>query len=368
MGVSQTDSRPKDVSLIDSIVAISVSQKNHICAIGSDGPSRYGKDAGADVEAFGENRDLISDSIAIPVLKDLDAIPGSLGANLMRVVKSLYDPEPTPAIPVDCDRVDHLRFGREKPYFKPGRNLGKLQRLGRREGILDLIKGAHWILGILGCSCTAIPQSGKMLRREPAHLIVVRCPADGTMDEVVIFRQVPAAMVMTAGRIKHPAFAVGLDPAPGLIIALLQDDPVLPVALMLIGFVPALEPFPPLHHRMVLVHDAGPEHSFAMGLELGSKKVDILREVRVPEARGGTMKKHTPSSLACEIKERLPLGLDIQFIQVGKDQEHVVLSEVFFGESLYGIRVGNVDSLGPQGFPEDTEASRRVMIEEVFAP
>tara|TARA_B100001093_G_scaffold400999_1_gene388546 strand:- start:2197 stop:2649 length:453 start_codon:yes stop_codon:yes gene_type:complete len=119
---------------------------------------------------------------------------------------------------------------------------------------------------------------------------------------------------------------------------------------------------------MVLVHDAGPEYSFAMGLELGSKKVDILRKVRFPEARGGTMKKHTPSSLACEIKERLSLSLDIQFIQVGKDQEHVVLSEVFFGESLDGIRVGDIDSLGPQGLPEDTEASRRVMIKEVFTP
>ena len=219
----------------------------------------------------------------------------------MRVVKRLYDPEPTLVIPIDCDRVDHQWFGRKKTYFKSGRDLCKLQRIGRSKGVLDLIKGSHRILGVFRGGCTSIPQSGKLLWRKPAHLVILSCPADGSMDEIVILRQVPAAMIMAAGSIKHPALAVGLDPAPRLIISLLQDDPVLPVALVLIGFVPALEPFPPLHHRMVLVHDAGPEHSFAMGLELGSKKVDILREVRVPEACGGTMKKHTASSLACEI-------------------------------------------------------------------
>jgi hypothetical protein len=281
----------------------------------------------------------------------------------MGIVERLYDPEPTPLIPIDCDRVDHLWFGREKTYFKSAWDLCKLQRLGGSQGVLDLIKGTHRILGILRGSCTTIPQSGKLVRREPAHLVILSCPADGSMDEIVILRQVPAAMIMAAGSIKHPALAVGLDPAPRLIISLLQDDPVLPMALVLIGFVPALEPFPPLHHRMVLVHDAGPEHSLAMGLELGSKKVDILREVRVPEACGGTMKKDTASSLACEIKECLSLGFDIQFIQVGKDQEHIVLSEVLFGESLDGIRVGDVDSLGPQSFPQNTEARRRIMIE-----
>tara|TARA_B100000927_G_scaffold287653_1_gene280889 strand:+ start:498 stop:740 length:243 start_codon:yes stop_codon:yes gene_type:complete len=78
------------------------------------------------------------------------------------------------------------------------------------------------------------------------------------------------------------------------------------------------------------------------------------------------MKQYTSSSFPCEVKERLSLGFDIQFIQVGKDQEHVVSSEIFGGKGIDTVRVGNVDGLGSEGFPQDTKASWRIMIEKVF--
>tara|TARA_B100001109_G_scaffold222394_1_gene194283 strand:+ start:152 stop:745 length:594 start_codon:yes stop_codon:yes gene_type:complete len=197
----------------------------------------------------------------------------------MRVVESLHDPEPTPVIPADRDRVNDMWFSCEKLYLKFRWDLCEFQGLGRRERILDLIKGPYRILGILRGCCAPIVQGGKLLWREPAYLVVMRRPTDGTMDKIVIFRQIPATMIVAAGRIKYPALAVVFDPTPRFIASLLQDDPILAVALVLIGLVPALESFPSLHHRMVLIHNTGPENSFAVGLELSPKKVDILREV-----------------------------------------------------------------------------------------
>ena len=62
---------------------------------------------------------------------------------------------------------------------------------------------------------------------------------------------------------------------------------------------------------MFLVHNPGSEYSFAVGLKLSSKEVDVFGEVRVAEAGCSTVEKNTPSSVPCKIKKRPTLSLDI---------------------------------------------------------
>ena len=118
---------------------------------------------------------------------------------------------------------------------------------------------------------------------------------------------------------------------------------------------------------MVLVYDAGPENALSVPLELGAEEIDILGKIRVPETRGGAMQEHAASTLLCKIEKGLALGLHVQLIQVGEDEEDVVLGQVLLGECLDGVGVGHVDRLRTESLAQDAKAGRGIVTEEVFA-
>jgi len=104
-----------------------------------------------------------------------------------------------------------------------------------------------------------------------------------------------------------------------------------------------------------------------MGLELGSEEVDIFGKIGFPETGRRTVQQDTPTSPAGEIEKSLPLGLDVQLIEIGEDEQDVIPGEVLFGQGLDGMSIGDIDGLRAQGLAQDAETGRGVMIEEILA-
>ena len=162
MSITEPDPRPQNLSPVCLIVTIGVLQENHVCAIGGNGTPGNRKNPGADIESFGEYSDHVRDAVVIPVLENLDAVPGVLGAHLVGIVESFHYPESPPVIPVHGDWVDHVGFGRKKRYFKAWRDLSELQGFRGSKGILDLVERTHWIFRVLGSGRRAVAKGGKV--------------------------------------------------------------------------------------------------------------------------------------------------------------------------------------------------------------
>ena len=79
------------------------------------------------------------------------------------------------------------------------------------------------------------------------------------------------------------------------------------------------------------------------------------------------MEENAAPALASEVQQGLALGLDIDRVQVGKNEENVVLREVLLGKGIHIVRVGDVDGPGPEGLSKNAEAGGWIVVEEVFA-
>ena len=365
--VAQADAGPEHVLPVGLSVPVFIAEQDHVRSVGGNRPAGDRQDGGADVEAPGKDSDRIGPAVAVADLQDLDAILRVPGPDLMGIVEGLHHPEPSLLVPVHGDGIDHHGLGREEADFEARGHLGELEGIFRREGILDLVEGADRVVGVPGCGRRPVVQFREISRCEPAHGVVPGGPAEGPVQKIVILGHIPATVIVPTGSVEDPSLAVGLDPGPRFLVAFLEDDAVLAMALVFVGLVPALEALPPLHHRMVLVHDAGPENSLSVPLELGSEKLDVFGEIRLPEAGGRAVQQHAASALACEVEEGLTLGLHVELVEVGEDDEDIVLGQVLLGERFDGVGVGHVDRLRAQGLAQHPEAGRGIVIEEVLA-
>ena len=80
------------------------------------------------------------------------------------------------------------------------------------------------------------------------------------------------------------------------------------------------------------------------------------------------MEKNASSTVTSKVQQGLTLGFYVDRVEIGKNKEDVKLGKILLGESIYIVRIGDVDGLGPEGLAEHSEASGRIVVEEVFAP
>ena len=83
---------------------------------------------------------------------------------------------------------------------------------------------------------------------------------------------------MSPSRIKNSPLTMRSHPGPWLLVPITENGAILLVVLVMhVGFIPALKPLKPLHHRVVSLCDPWTEHSGPVTLELPAKQIDHPR-------------------------------------------------------------------------------------------
>ena len=162
--VADAPTRHDDLADVGLVVAVGVLEEDERRRLAYDDAAVGEDDAGRDVEAVGEDGELVGLAVAVGVLADLDAVlPLLVVDHAVRVVRGLEDPEATARIPGERDRLHDVGLGGEEHELEVGRHLGALhaaldgERLLERQGLRALLVVgdprallAHFRLALLG--------------------------------------------------------------------------------------------------------------------------------------------------------------------------------------------------------------------------
>jgi hypothetical protein len=132
VGVGAAETAEEHGLAVGAIVAVAVLQEEEVRGVGDVDAAVADGDAAGDVEALGEDLDLVDASVAVAVLQDLHAV--AAGPRLAaRVLEALGDPDAAARVEGHGHRVGDLRLRGGELDAEAGRHRDLLARLLRRE-------------------------------------------------------------------------------------------------------------------------------------------------------------------------------------------------------------------------------------------
>ena len=116
------------------VVAVGVLEKEKLRRVRhNDAAARKGERCG-DVQAVGKDFHLVTFTVTVGVLENLDAIIAlAAGLDFVRVIDALGDPQPPACVPLHVNGIHNLRFSGEELQLPADRHLCVLHALGGRQ-------------------------------------------------------------------------------------------------------------------------------------------------------------------------------------------------------------------------------------------
>jgi hypothetical protein len=131
------------------VVAVGVFQKEETRRLGDDDAAVGEDETGGDVEAVGEDRELVGATVAVGVLANFDGVGAeAVGLDVVRVVAGFGDPEAAAFVPGEEDGLGDVGLGGEEFEAEIGGDLGAFGAAFDAEGKLKRDGlGAFFVVG-----------------------------------------------------------------------------------------------------------------------------------------------------------------------------------------------------------------------------